>query len=137
MVEKFNSNVPNPQREGAVTDDRGDLDVEQVGTIVDLETNQAQTDVMLDDDGSAVVNPEEAITQPDGFMANLAEILPEDYMEELASDLAETIAEIQRIPKAIVAIVRRDKLLRRIWPCNTPVLAIMIRAKARNGEAMR
>ena len=91
MVEKFNSNVPNPQREGAVTDDRGDLDVEQVGTIVDLETNQAQTDVMLDDDGSAVVNPEEAITQPDGFMANLAEILPEDYMEELASDLAEKI----------------------------------------------
>ena len=55
----------------------------------------------------------------------------------MASDLAETIAEIQRMPVAIVAIVRRDQLLRRIWPCNTPVLAIMIRAKARKGEAIR
>ena len=49
MVEKFNSNVPNPQREDAVTDDRGDLDVEKVGTIVNLETNQPEVDVMLDD----------------------------------------------------------------------------------------
>ena len=55
----------------------------------------------------------------------------------VASDLAETIAEIQRMPTAIVAIVRRDQVLRRIWPCNTPVLAIMIKAKARKGEAIR
>ena len=55
----------------------------------------------------------------------------------VASDLAETIAEIQRMPTAIVVIVRLDQLLRRIWPCNTPALAIMISAKARMGEAMR
>ena len=55
----------------------------------------------------------------------------------MASDLAETIAEIQSMPNAIVAIVRCDQLLRRIWPYNTLVLAIMIRAKARKGEAMR
>jgi hypothetical protein len=91
MVEKFNSNVPNPQREDAVTDDRGDLDVEKVGTIVNLETNQPEVDVMLDDDGSAVVNPEDPVSEANGFMANLAEILPEDYMQELASDLAEKV----------------------------------------------
>ena len=90
MVEKFNSNVPSPQREDAVTDDRGDLDVEQVGTIVDLETNQAEPEVLMDESGSAIVNPEEEVTAS-GFMANLAEILPEDYMQELASDLSDKI----------------------------------------------
>tara|TARA_B100000900_G_scaffold414983_1_gene443296 strand:- start:37 stop:2481 length:2445 start_codon:yes stop_codon:yes gene_type:complete len=90
MVEKFNSNVPTPQREGAVTDDRGDLDVEQVGTIVDLETNQAEPEVLLDDNGSAIVNPEQEVAAS-GFMANLAEILPEDYMQELASELSDKI----------------------------------------------
>jgi hypothetical protein len=90
MVEKFNSNVPTPQREDAVTDDRGDLDVEQVGTIVDLETNQAEPEVLMDESGSAIVNPEEEVTAS-GFMANLAEILPEDYMQELASDLSDKI----------------------------------------------
>jgi hypothetical protein len=90
MVEKFNSNVPTPQREDTVTDDRGDLDVEQVGTIVDLETNQAEPEVLMDESGSAIVNPEEEVTAS-GFMANLAEILPEDYMQELASDLSDKI----------------------------------------------
>jgi chaperonin GroES len=90
MVEKFNSNVPTPQREDAVTDDRGDLDVEQVGTIVDLETNQAEPEVLMDESGSAIVNPEEEVTAS-GFMANLADILPEDYMQELASDLSDKI----------------------------------------------
>ena len=90
MVEKFNSNVPTPQREDAVTDDRGDLDVEQVGTIVDLETNQTEPEVLLDDSGSAIVNPEQEVAAS-GFMANLAEILPEDYMQELASDLSDKI----------------------------------------------
>ncbi len=90
MVEKFNSNVPTPQREDAVTDDRGDLDVEQVGTIVDLETNQAEPEVLMDESGSAIVNPEEEVTAS-GFMANLAEILQEDYMQELASELTDKI----------------------------------------------
>ena len=90
MVEKFNSNVPSPQREDAVTDDRGDLDVEQVGTIVDLETNQAEPEVLMDESGSAIVNPEEEVTAS-GFMANLAEILQEDYMQELASELTDKI----------------------------------------------
>jgi len=90
MVEKFNSNVPTPQREDAVTDDRGDLDVEQVGTIVDLETNQAEPEVLMDESGSAIVNPEEEVGSS-GFMANLAEILQEDYMQELASELTDKI----------------------------------------------
>jgi len=46
--------------------------------------------VMLEDDGSAIVNPEEAAPNS-GFMANLAEILDEGYLQSLSNELLEKV----------------------------------------------
>ncbi len=91
MVEKFNSNVPTPISEDPIREnDAEDLDVEKVGTIVTLPGKETEPEVMLEDDGSAIVNPEE-VAPNSGFMANLAEILDEGYLQSLSNELLEKV----------------------------------------------
>jgi hypothetical protein len=91
MVEKFNSNIPTPISEDPIREnDAEDLDVEKVGTIVTLPGKETEPEVMLEDDGSAIVNPEEAAPNS-GFMANLAEILDEGYLQSLSNELLEKV----------------------------------------------
>tara|TARA_B100001063_G_scaffold233373_1_gene249512 strand:- start:432 stop:2888 length:2457 start_codon:yes stop_codon:yes gene_type:complete len=94
MVDKFDSiqdtpylaREPNPQAGGREEDD---VQVEEVGTTVDLETN-GEANVEIIDDGSAVVG-EEDLPLTSGFNSNLAEILDEGYLQSLSNDLIDKV----------------------------------------------
>jgi len=94
MVDKFDSiqdtpylaREPNPQSGGREEDD---VQVEEVGTTVDLETN-GEANVEIIDDGSAVVG-EEDLPLTSGFNSNLAEILDEGYLQSLSNDLIDKV----------------------------------------------
>ena len=94
MVDKFDSiqdtpylaREPNPQAGGREEDD---VQVEEVGTTVDLETN-GEANVEIIDDGSAVVG-EEDLPLTSGFNSNLAEILDEGYLQSLSNDLMDKV----------------------------------------------
>jgi hypothetical protein len=94
MVDKFDSiqdtpylaREPNPQAGGREEDD---VQVEEVGTTVDLETN-GEANVEIIDDGSAVVG-EEDLPLTSGFDSNLAEILDEGYLQSLSNDLMDKV----------------------------------------------
>ena len=94
MVDKFDSiqdtpylaREPNPEAGGREEDD---VQVEEVGTTVDLETN-GEANVEIIDDGSAVVG-EEDLPLTSGFNSNLAEILDEGYLQSLSNDLIDKV----------------------------------------------
>ena len=94
MVDKYDSiqdtpylaREPNPEAGGRAEDD---VQVEEVGTTVDLE-NAGEQGVEIIEDGSAIVG-EEDVPTASGFNANLAEILDEGYLGSLANDLTEKV----------------------------------------------
>jgi len=91
MVEKFNSNVPTPQNENPIGPGGDeDLNVEELGQEVDLQTGQQNPDIIIEDDGSAVLNAEEA-PLPTTFGSNLAEVLDPAYLQALANELVEKV----------------------------------------------
>ena len=94
MVDKYDSiqdtpylaREPNPEAGGRAEDD---VQVEEVGTTVDLEIN-GEPNVEIIEDGSAIVGEEE-IPTASGFNANLAEILDEGYLGSLSNELMEKV----------------------------------------------
>ena len=94
MVDKFDSiqdtpylaREPNPEAGGRAEDD---VQVEEVGTTVDLEVNE-EPNVEIVEDGSAIVG-EEDIPVASGFNSNLAEILDEGYLQELSNELLDKV----------------------------------------------
>jgi chaperonin GroES len=94
MVDKFDSiqdtpylaREPNPEAGGRAEDD---VQVEEVGTTVDLEVNR-EPNVEIVEDGSAIVG-EEDIPVASGFNSNLAEILDEGYLQELSNELLDKV----------------------------------------------
>ena len=92
MVEKFNSNVPNPQNENPLGPGGGeDLEVEKVGQEVDLDTGAVEPDVIIEEDGSAVISPEDEAPVAAGFSSNLAEVLDEAYLQAIANELIDKV----------------------------------------------
>ena len=92
MVEKFNSNVPNPQNENPLGPGGGeDLEVEKVGQEVDLDTGAVEPDVIIEEDGSAVISPEDEAPAAAGFSSNLAEVLDEAYLQAIANELVDKV----------------------------------------------
>ena len=61
---------------------------------LEIEPNSAQEidaplmegDAMMLEDGSAIVNPAQDITDQGAFNANLADLIPDDELQSLASD---------------------------------------------------
>ena len=91
MVQKFNSSVPTPQNENPIGPGGDeDLNVEELGQEVDLQTGQQNPDIIIEDDGSAVLNAEEA-PMPTTFGSNLAEVLDPAYLQALANELVEKV----------------------------------------------
>ena len=91
MVEKFNSNVPTPQNENPIGPGGDeDLNIEEVGQEVNLETGQQNPDIILEDDGSAIVDPEQEQIQT-SFSSNLAEVLDSSYLQGLSNELIEKV----------------------------------------------
>ena len=91
MVQKFNSSVPTPQNENPIGPGGDeDLNVEELGQEVDLQTGQQNPDIIIEDDGSAVLNAEEA-PLPTTFGSNLAEVLDPAYLQALANELVEKV----------------------------------------------
>ena len=91
MVQKFNSSVPTPQNENPIVPGGDeDLNVEELGQEVDLQTGQQNPDIIIEDDGSAVLNAEEA-PLPTTFGSNLAEVLDPAYLQALANELVEKV----------------------------------------------
>ena len=94
MVDKYDSiqdtpylaREPNPEAGGRAEDD---VQVEEVGTTVDLE-NAGEQGVEIIEDGSAIVG-EEDVPTASGFNANLAEILDEGYLGSLSNELIEKV----------------------------------------------
>jgi len=94
MVEKFNptSDLPKMDRVEPIGPGGGeDLDVEEVGQEIEVDQINAQPNVELVDDGSAIINPMEEQQQPASFMSNLAEVLDESYLQEITNDLVDKI----------------------------------------------
>ena len=94
MVEKFNptSDLPKMDRVEPIGPGGGeDLDVEEVGQEIEVDQINAQPNVEIVDDGSAIINPMEEQQQPASFMSNLAEVLDESYLQEITNDLVDKI----------------------------------------------
>jgi hypothetical protein len=94
MVDKFDSTADTPYlaREpkglGPGGPEEEDVQVEEVGTTVNLDT-KGEPNVEIVEDGSAIIGEEEVTTS--GFNSNLAEILDEGYLGGLASELTERV----------------------------------------------
>ena len=94
MVDKFDSTADTPYlaREpkglGPGGPEEEDVQVEEVGTTVNLDTN-GEPNVEIVEDGSAIIGEEDIPTS--GFNSNLAEILDEGYLGGLASELTERV----------------------------------------------
>ena len=73
MVDKFDSTLDNPADGPAKPDDKEQIEIEEVGTTVNLDTD-SDTDVEIIEDGSAIVGQEDALPTV-GFTSNLAEVL--------------------------------------------------------------
>ena len=89
MVDKFDSTLDNPADGPAKPDDKEQIEIEEVGTTVNLDTD-SDTDVEIIEDGSAIVGQEDALPTV-GFTSNLAEVLDEGFMQSLSSELVEKI----------------------------------------------
>ena len=89
MVDKFDSTLDNPADGPAKPDDKEQIEIEEVGTTVNLDTD-SDADVEIIEDGSAIVGQEDALPTV-GFTSNLAEVLDESFMQSLSSELVEKI----------------------------------------------
>jgi len=94
MVDKFDSTADTPYlaRDAKTVGPGGgeDLLAENVGTTVDVENQQAELDVEIIDDGSAIVGKDNEETVQD-FNSNLAEVLDDSYLQGLANELLEKV----------------------------------------------
>jgi hypothetical protein len=91
MVQKFNSSVPKPQNENPIGPGGDEeINVEELGQEVDLQTGQQNPDIIIEDDGSAVVDPEQEKIQT-SFSSNLAEVLDASYLQGLSNELIEKV----------------------------------------------
>ena len=90
MAEKFDSTADTPYlaRDAKTVGPGGgeDLQVEDLGTTVDLEQNNEEPEVLIEEDGSAVVGEEDEVVQT-SFSQNLAEVIDESILQELSSEL--------------------------------------------------
>ena len=94
MVDKFDSiqdtpylaREPNPEAGGRAEDD---VQVEEVGTTVDLEVN-GEPNVEIVEDGSAIVGEVE-VPVASGFNSNLAEIVDDAILQDLSNQLVERV----------------------------------------------
>jgi len=91
MVDKYDSTADTPYlaRDEAGGASEDDVQVEETGTTVDLETS-SEPNVEIIEDGSAIVG-EEDVPVASGFNSNLAEILDEGYLQSLSNDLIDKI----------------------------------------------
>ena len=89
MVDKFDSTLDNPADGPAKPDDKEQIEIEEVGTTVNLDTD-SDTDVEIIEDGSAIVGQEDVLPTV-GFSSNLAEVLDEGFMQSLSNELVEKI----------------------------------------------
>ena len=91
MVDKYDSTADTPYlaRDEAGGANEDDVQVEETGTTVDLETS-SEPNVEIIEDGSAIVG-EEDVPVASGFNSNLAEILDEGYLQSLSNDLIDKI----------------------------------------------
>ena len=89
VVDKFDSTLDRPAEGPAKPDDNERIDVEEVGTTVDLDSS-GEPNVEIVEDGSAVVGEVDE-TPVVNFTSNLAEVLDESYMQSLSNELIEKI----------------------------------------------
>ena len=88
MVDKFDSTLDNPADGPAKPDDSERIDIEEVGTTVNLDTD-SDTDVEIIEDGSAIIGAEQV--SPVSFDSNLAETLDSSYLQSIANELIEKV----------------------------------------------
>ena len=88
VVDKFDSTLDRPTEGPAKPEDER-IEVEEVGTTVDLDSS-GEPNVEIVDDGGAVVGEVDQ-TPIVNFTSNLAEVLDEAYMQSLSNDLVEKI----------------------------------------------
>ena len=88
VVDKFDSTLDRPTEGPAKPEDER-IEVEEVGTTVDLDSS-GEPNVEIVDDGGAVVGEVEQ-TPLVNFTSNLAEVLDEGYMQSLSNELVEKI----------------------------------------------
>ena len=88
VVDKFDSTLDRPTEGPAKPEDER-IEVEEVGTTVDLDSS-GEPNVEIVDDGGAVVGEVEE-TPIVNFTSNLAEVLDESYMQALSNELVEKI----------------------------------------------
>jgi chaperonin GroES len=88
VVDKFDSTLDRPTEGPAKPEDER-IEVEEVGTTVDLDSS-GEPNVEIVDDGGAVVGEVEQ-TPLVNFSSNLAEVLDEGYMQSLSNELVEKI----------------------------------------------
>ena len=88
VVDKFDSTLDRPT-EGPAKPEDEIIEVEEVGTTVDLDSS-GEPNVEIVDDGGAVVGEVEQ-TPLVNFTSNLAEVLDEGYMQSLSNELVEKI----------------------------------------------
>ena len=86
VVDKFDSTLDRPTEGPAKPEDER-IEVEEVGTTVDLDSS-GEPNVEIVDDGGAVVGEAEQ-TPLVNFTSNLAEVLDEGYMQSLSNELVE------------------------------------------------
>jgi hypothetical protein len=88
VVDKFDSTLDRPTEGPAKPEDER-IEVEEVGTTVDLDSS-GEPNVEIVDDGGAVVGEVDE-TPLVNFTSNLAEVLDEGYMQSLSNELVEKI----------------------------------------------
>ena len=91
MVDKFDStaDVPYLAREAGGIEENP-IEVEEVGTTVDLTTGPTEANIEIEEDGSAIIGGED-IPVASGFNSNLAEILDEAYLQTLSNELLDRV----------------------------------------------
>ena len=91
MVDKYDSTADTPYlaRDEAGGSNEDDVQVEETGTTVDLETSN-EPDVEINEDGSAIIGQEEVVSTS-GFNSNLAEIVDDAILQDLSNQLVERV----------------------------------------------
>ena len=91
MVDKYDSTADTPYlaRDEAGGPSEDDVQVEETGTTVDLETS-SEPNVEIIEDGSAII-AEEDVPVASGFNSNLAEIVDDAILQDLSNQLVERV----------------------------------------------
>jgi len=91
MVDKYDStaDIPYLARDEAGGPSEDDVQVEETGTTVDLETS-SEPNVEIIEDGSAII-AEEDVPVASGFNSNLAEIVDDAILQDLSNQLVERV----------------------------------------------